>query len=301
MSSEEKSIENAIKNQFCAFIDILGFKNKMQNFDEAMAYYKQFFTSYEAFSKLHNQILTDVAGVLGDKSNNKEEQLLSVESMIFSDSIVLYSENWNALLFQIANVMSYLLNCGFLFRGGVGYGKHFVDIHIGQTYIVSEGLIQAVEIESKISNYPRIVISQEALDEIISQMDSLYDLDNMLIQDEDNYWFINPFFLNPDIGVIYEKVNENIEKYCNEKYVEKYIWMKELCEYFHMKRTIRENPRDYYLSQTTRTHFFYPKIFSVAVFLEENYVLTEDIYKQEYSKNVEEVIIQNERRREKYN
>ena len=91
--------------------------------------------------------------------------------------------------------MSNLLGLGFLFRGGMGYGKHYSDIKPGHTYIVSEGLVQAVEIESHISSYPRIVISEPALKQILNQMNSLYDLNNILIQSDDNFWFLNPFFL----------------------------------------------------------------------------------------------------------
>ena len=32
--------------QFCAFIDILGFKNQMRNFENALEFYKDFFNEY---------------------------------------------------------------------------------------------------------------------------------------------------------------------------------------------------------------------------------------------------------------
>lgn len=195
-------------------------------------------------------------------------------------------------MFRVSDVTSYLLSVGFLFRGGIGYGKHYSDIQLGNTYIVSEGLVQAAEIESKISNYPRIVISQQALLEITKQMKSLFDLNNMLIQSEDNLWFINPFFLNPDISDIYMNMQEQIEKYDGEKFVEKYIWMKELCEYFYRQNDIRNRPENYYLDTSISYHFFYPKIFHIAIFGEKNYLLSDDIYKQTYLENIEQIIQQ---------
>lgn len=278
--------------QFCAFIDILGFKNKIKKFEEGVEYYKQFFDAYECFTEIHNGISNSVSDVLKERGPLVNNLIGPVGRMIFSDSIVLYSSDWKALLFHIADVMSFLLSSGFLFRGGVGYGKHYSDIQPGQMYIVSEGLVQAVEIESKISNYPRIVISQPALKEIVMQMDSLYDLNNIFIQGEDDYWFVNPFFLNPYISSIYEQIMEDIDKYRNEQFVEKYIWMKRLCEYFDLQNNIRHDPLKYYLDSTIGQHFFYPKTFYTQSFRDINYSLSKTIYKQDYNDNIRQIIHQ---------
>lgn len=278
--------------QFCAFIDILGFKNKMQNFEEALEYYKHFFTSYKAFDKMHDNILQNVSDALQNKVPLSGSSMKSVESMIFSDSIILYSSDWTSLLFRITNVMSHLLSSGFLFRGGIGYGKHYSDIQLGQTYIVSEGLVQAVEIEGKISNYPRIVISQSALEQILNQMNSLYDLNNMLIQSEDNRWFLNPFFLNPDITLVHQRIVQDIDTYHTEKFVEKYFWMHELCNYFHEQNYVRKFPSKYYLNDTIQQHFFYPKTFHYQVYGDFNYSLSQIIYKQSFQTNIKQVMQQ---------
>lgn len=278
--------------QFCVFIDILGFKNKINNFEEALKYYKQFFTVYEAFDKLHDSISDSVSDALQNDTPKKERSKVYVDNMVFSDSILLYSTDWKALLFRVSNVMSWLLSLGFFFRGGVGYGKHYSDIQLGQVHIVSEGLVQAVEIESKISNYPRIVISQQALDEIVAQMNSLYDLNNMLIQSEDNLWFVNPFFLNPDISPIHECVEKNIEKYCSERFVEKYVWMQALCRYFYRQEYVREYPSQYFADESINYHFFYPKTFHVQVFGGVNYSLRNTVYNQSFQTNIEQIIQQ---------
>ncbi len=279
-------------NQFCVFIDILGFKDRMKNFEEAFEYYKRFFHAYSVMSKNHEWLLDTVSKTLEDKSAQTMGCKTEVNSMIFSDSIVLYSEDWKSLLFRVSDVMSYLLSFGFLFRGGIGYGKHYSDVQLGNTYIVSEGLVQAVEIESKISNYPRIVMSQQALLEITKQMKSLYDLNNILIQGDDNSWFINPFFLNTDISDIYKNMKEQINKYSDKKFVGKYIWMKELCEYFSMQMDIHREPMNYYLDTSLKYHFFYPKTFHVGIYNEKSYLISESIYKQTYLENIEQIMQQ---------
>lgn len=81
-----------------------------------------------------------------------------------------------------------------MFRGGIGYGKYFSNITSQDIQIVSEGLVQAYEVESNVAKYPRIVLHESALNTILDSVSSIWDLDHMLIQSEDNLWFINPFF-----------------------------------------------------------------------------------------------------------
>jgi hypothetical protein len=277
-----------ISQQFCAFIDILGFKNRMQNFEEALEYYLSYFNTYRLLNEMHNT-LVDVEGVniFSDPD---------VEDIILSDSIIMHSPNWKALTFRLANIMSWLLSSGFLFRGGVGYGKQYSDIDIGKTCIVSEGLIQAVEIESKVSKYPRIVISQSALSEMLRQADSPFDLKNMMIQSEDNLWFINPFFLNPNIEQIMRTLEHEIERYKGEGFIDKYLWMSELCYYFREKHFVREHPFEYYSKGLpvdplyadfgcSTIRFFYPKVFSVGAFGAFDYEIDIEIYKQTLKQN----------------
>ena len=277
--------------QFCIFIDILGFKNKMKNFEDALTYYKRFFAAFDAFDRMHNSTVKEISNAL-NQNFSQDNSSSSIGNITFSDSIIFYSTDWKALLFRAANVMSFLLSSGFLFRGGVGYGKHYSDIQPRHTYIVSEGLVQAVEIESKISIYPRIVISESALKQILNEMEALCDLNNILIQSEDNLWFINPFFLNPDISEIYKQTECNIKKFDTEKFAKKYLWMKELCIYFREQQNIRLHPSDYYLNNATIPHFFYPKTFHMGIFGTKNYSLSNTIYSQSYHTNIDQIIQQ---------
>lgn len=285
-----------IDMEYCAFIDILGFKNKMLNFEEALKYYESFFSVYEAFSKMHDSMIAGISDAAKELLRNERPKSV-VNKYIFSDSIILSSPDWKDLLFRIAHVMSWLLSSGFLFRGGIGYGKHSSNTQSDRMYIVSEGLVQAVEIEGKVANYPRIVVSQATMDSITGQLGSLYDLNHLLIQSEDDLWFINPFFLNPDIQPICDMVNKKYVQYRNERFAEKYAWMGTLCNYFYIPGLVARHPDKYYSGEfldelpfplpfqpsgenNSKYKFFYPRFFST-------YKLNIDIYKQTFQQNLE--------------
>ncbi len=286
---------SAIENKFCAFIDILGFKNKIKNFEEALEYYKAYYKSCKACGDMHDSLLESVYSSFG-KLKDSEKPFSNVSYYSFSDSVIFLSSDWKSLLFKVANVMAFMLDLGFLFRGGIGYGKHYENISLHDMRIVSEGLVYAVETESTISCYPRIVIHKSAIDEIYKSLDSVNDLDNLLIQSEDDFWFINPFFFTSDIRDIYEKIKKDADIYKNEKFANKYYWMIELCEYFIFKDSVRKNPQKYYnheLNNLTYGHmFFYPKIYQFAIFGKLNYSLDKSIYENSFKVNINNIINQ---------
>lgn len=162
-----------IENKFCAFIDILGFKNKTKNFENAVKYYKDYIRCYDLFTSIDKKIFEDING-----ENKKQEE---IEEIIFSDSIILYSTDWLRLIQRVANVMAALLELGFWFRGGIGYGKYYGDISNSRISMVSEGLVEAVELEEKKAIYPRIILSS------IEQIDSIHNelqMERLLIEEQ---------------------------------------------------------------------------------------------------------------------
>lgn len=74
------------EKRFCAFIDILGFKEKTKNFEDAVNYYKDYIRSYHGFTEYNKKIWEAVSESLNQENNSTE-----VEEIIFSDSIILYS------------------------------------------------------------------------------------------------------------------------------------------------------------------------------------------------------------------
>ena len=43
------------EKRFCAFIDILGFKEKTKNFEDAVNYYKDYIRSYHGFTEYNKK------------------------------------------------------------------------------------------------------------------------------------------------------------------------------------------------------------------------------------------------------
>ena len=227
-----------IENKFCAFIDILGFKNKTKNFENAVKYYKDYIRCYDLFTSIDKNIFADING-----ENKKQEE---IEEIIFSDSIILYSADWLRLIQRVANVMAALLELGFWFRGGIGYGKYYGDISNSRISMVSEGLVEAVELEEKKAIYPRIILSSKVLTKMYDEARDLYQLAQLLIQCEDDFWCINPFFLIPDFTVMIKNINKEITSYSeNQRICDKYIWIGELMNYFCIWSSM-ENQKEYY-------------------------------------------------------
>ena len=196
------------EKRFCAFIDILGFKEKTKNFEDAVKYYKDYIKRYQIFTECDKNIWDAVY-----KTLNREDDQEELEEIIFSDSIILYSQDWLKLLNRIANVMAILMEAGFWFRGGIGYGKYYSDVADAHICMVSEGLVEAVELEEKRAIYPRIILSPRVVDKIHNEAKDLYQVAQLLIQCQDDYWCINPFFLCPDFAPLIQNINTEIKKF----------------------------------------------------------------------------------------
>ncbi|MHB9925924.1 hypothetical protein [Clostridium botulinum] len=248
---------------------------------------------------MNNNIRDEVYKALQNEKPNNDTKI-----SMFSDSIIISSSNLKDILDEIAQLTAWLLSLGFLFRGGIGYGKFCEMSGSKDILLVSEGLVQAVEIESKQAIYPRIMLHASVMKELQlllkNPQNSIYNFAHYIIQDESDSWFINPFFLNPDISDIIEKNNQNISKYDGYDFCNKYVWLQELCEYFMRQREIRSNPRTYYsgenysYSTKGKVKFFYPEMFLLSIFGEKNYNFDETIYLNTFQQNVLTVLQQND-------
>lgn len=225
-----------LKTNFVHSLIYLALKTK--NFENAVKYYKDYIRCYDLFTSIDKNIFADING-----ENKKQEE---IEEIIFSDSIILYSADWLRLIQRVANVMAALLELGFWFRGGIGYGKYYGDISNSRISMVSEGLVEAVELEEKKAIYPRIILSSKVLTKMYDEARDLYQLAQLLIQCEDDFWCINPFFLIPDFTVTIKNINKEITSYSeNQRICDKYIWLGELMNYFCIWSSM-ENQKEYY-------------------------------------------------------
>ncbi len=222
---------------FCAFIDLLGTKEKSKDFEKMIERYNLYRNLFK-FSKSEIDVINkEITRILKEKEDHSAIMYDNTEEdcYIFSDSIILFSTDGYDLLMKIATASAHLNENQILFRGGIGYGRTYIDHSDKNDGIVSEALNQAALIESKISKYPRVVLSDDALKKIVEQnKNSIFGIGHYLIQDEDSKWFINPLFLlDANACIRLSKfINQKIEEYQNEPFLDKYLWFGDLINLF---------------------------------------------------------------------
>lgn len=175
---EQKYIKDNICECCIAFIDILGFKNMVQNNLEmvilALRYIKMFRDSfYKIPSQMGNPEMTQV---VSEPDEDIDEQENLPKATMFSDSIVISKEideyfSFSDFIQFIAQLQFELLREGILLRGGVDIGPVYHD----DSFIFGSSMISAYLLESKVSKYPRITISREAIEKIQLWKDAKFE------------------------------------------------------------------------------------------------------------------------------
>lgn len=199
-----------LSQHIVAFIDILGFSSMVKHDCEKAVLSDSF------AEKLYDAHMN----AKEIKKNNRSLNIIQ-----FSDSIVIslpYSEDNTKLMLNIvSNYQHDLFNKKLLCRGGISYGKHFIE----DDFLFSMGLIDAYHIEKEKAKYPRIVVSKDLLN-LLSQKNCTSIKNELLIQESDGEYFID-YFGNREKEKIEETVKE-IEKKFNhyESSVRaKYEWL----------------------------------------------------------------------------
>ena len=166
---EQKDIKENMHECCIAFIDILGFKAMVnKNIEKvilALRYIKMFRDSfYKIPSRMGNPKQTEVVSE-PDEEIDEYENL--PKATMFSDSIVISKEideyfSFSDFIQFIAQLQFELLREGILLRGGIDIGLVYHD----DSFIFGSGMISAYLLESEVSKYPRITISQNAIKRI---------------------------------------------------------------------------------------------------------------------------------------
>ncbi len=147
------------------FIDILGFKNLVENKSEnEMSEILSLFHKYNTENPLDKYT--------SDNCISTEKLALNIKTIFFSDSVVRirYASDWEKgvlsdghymcmlekELLVLADIQSDLLKKGILIRGGTTIGDILYDE--GTNQLFGKAMNRAYELESNIANYPRIVI-----------------------------------------------------------------------------------------------------------------------------------------------
>jgi hypothetical protein len=241
---------NQYENRLVAFIDMLGFKERVSHFQDD--------------PKLFEWTLNILKAIKAQKQmvyGCPEDLNIKMEFTAFSDSIVLSSripeDPINTALFQVAFICSLLLRAGLFARGAIveNYLYHKENIIVGQ------GIIDAHKQEEEKAIFPRVIISENIVakynEEIqISELkEKISTWSNTLIRkDSDGFHFIDTLHSIPSIifknefipflestkNIIITRIQENRN---NEPVLKKYEWFK---NYFNA--TITEHP-EYKINQ----------------------------------------------------
>lgn len=192
----EPTIGPKYEEQFTAFIDLLGFKEfSMRKDDESVEKRKEVLDFLLSLSALRGD-----SGVESWVHENGKTSFIKPAVSTFSDHIVIsfplepisaemeldeeftlfnILHQFNRLLTQIAVAA---LRIGFLIRGGASVGK----LYHANGVVFGEALVDAFQIESRSSVYPRVVLSHKIvrrLTWIEKQPDVMKDDDGLYILD----------------------------------------------------------------------------------------------------------------------
>ena len=234
--------ERINKLSYCAFIDVLGYKNMiLESFHDnnSKRYFEEY---YELISWLENEFL----------NHNKFVEPPLYTYKLFTDNFVLnypfnantYIEELKAFLIIIGQMQMRFLLSGVLLRGGIALGL----IHSDDKVIVGPALIEAYELESIKAVYPRIIFSSRLKNQIDRRIEFFRNrvlidsYDNYFLEDKDGILFLNYLYIAiccEDVGSDYdilakhrEFIISNIGITKDNHIFEKYNWLLEYHNYF---------------------------------------------------------------------
>lgn len=161
------------EERIVAFIDILGFKNIIQESEKDL---QKLTTINKVLQYLKNHESSSLWGIelmeIEEDAQKKDLKKFSISDTLactcFSDSIVvsvkietnLVNEIASSLIAKLSLIGAQLLTEGILIRGGITIGNL---IHSGNGVVMGKALIEAYELELKVAKQARIVLSNKLL------------------------------------------------------------------------------------------------------------------------------------------
>lgn len=198
--SKKSQAPVAYEDRLCLFIDILGFKNHVEESEKAID--KDAKTGYPPFTvvRLH-RALGVIDRAMKDESDGVGGLNRTTKKVTqFSDSVVVsYRLDQKSALFDmlydIFLLQVELIRHGIFIRGAITFGKLFHDDKL----VFGPALVEAAELE-KLAMYPRVILSQEVIDQgksmhasHHSSRDEEKSIMSLLKQDLDGMYFIDYF------------------------------------------------------------------------------------------------------------
>ena len=238
---------------FIAYLDILGYEEKVSNGDYKLA---------EIIDSILNSVM-DMA-----KRHTRHFINTDIKVKAFSDNILICAEKgWDLLFMIVGYLQSHLIENGYFIRGALCHS----ELRFDERFVFGQGIIMAHKLESKIAKFPRIILHssyKKAANASPGPYDEmLFDVFTavagklpMYLYDDDGYMFLNylegmcQMWVEPEKhslddaleyhrGQIIQNI-EDCENRCLPRAVmEKYLW----CLQYH-NRFCRENDYNEYMA-----------------------------------------------------
>lgn len=229
---EEKKYEN----RYIVFIDILGFKNLV---DESMKSEDQLEKIHKALNHISGIKKENDQGILSLKDQGKEVT-------VFSDSIVISMPVSNRssgfqLLNEVIFIQMQLMYMGIFIRGGMTAGM----LYHSENIVFGPAMNEAYCLETKCAIYPRVIVSSNYLQTAYQngvhqpeQEQRYFEEELHLIKkDGDGYAYVD--FLNQELNTdgteeyidflerTQRAIMSALNQYNDPKILKKYYWLKE--------------------------------------------------------------------------
>lgn len=207
---------------YCAFLDILGYKDKAERFFDGKFNLEGRFNRALANAKSTMHF----SAIFADASN--------IQIIFFSDSIILFlpkSDNTGNQLFsliQFCAILSSHLSYEDLFvRGGISFGLHKEGQNdSGATFLASIALQKAYLLEKDFAKTPRILIDKE----LATQLEAN---EHLAIAKESNDYFVHfsPYIINnegkntKEVLLEMQDIDNARKNSLSDSVVKKYTWI----------------------------------------------------------------------------
>jgi hypothetical protein len=151
---EESKLEVSYQDRYCAFVDILGFRQLIEHLDK----------DANQFDALRN-LLARVHGTRSGRSPEDSDSDFRAQSI--SDAVAISTAPTESGLSEILRALQLLavdlLVQGYFIRGAVVRAPLYHDNQM----VFGKALIQAYSFESEVAKYPRIMVAREVREDII--------------------------------------------------------------------------------------------------------------------------------------
>jgi len=239
----EENGKRLLKKSFCAYLDVLGFSQKIKENNIA------FFNLYLATLDNEIKYLSDMHDLNGNQG------FKGFELKIFTDNFVL-GHPWNdefgeSELGNIFEILSHIqfgfAKKGIFFRGAISVSELFMD----QNIVLGPALIESYKLESETAVFPRIILSKD-VEKIVHEHINYYKpptdsyQSKQYLIDIDGNYFVNYLYIilyqfsTPTIGKVILELNKhkkpiitNLKEHRNNfKLFEKYSWIAKYHNFF---------------------------------------------------------------------